>query len=96
MTQSLLGFTFEVCDVNEEHGNMVHNYLLDKNKYIGWDHGDPLSLDSFTGSPRADPPDEAPSDDDNQHGIAAVSTSPSPFGINVMPCAFLFKWCVFI
>ena len=32
--ESLLSSTFQVCDVNDGHGNMVHGFLLDKNDSI--------------------------------------------------------------
>ena len=63
--ESLLCLTFQVREVNEEHGNMVHNYLLDKNGSIDWGNADTIPLASLTGSPPADPPDYNPSSDDN-------------------------------
>ena len=60
--KSLLCLTFQVRDVNKEYGNMVHNYLLNKNDSINWDNDDTLSLASLTGSLPADPPDDDSSD----------------------------------
>ena len=91
--ESLLCLTFQVRDVNEEHGNMVHNYLLDKNGSIDWGNADTIPLASLTGSPPADPPDDDPSDDNDQHkphgllGNGIISSgppAPSPSSIALL------------
>ena len=50
--ETLLCLTFQVCDVNNEHRNMILSYLLEKNGSIDWDNDDTLSLVSLPGSTR--------------------------------------------
>ena len=71
--ESLLCLTFQARDVNNEHGNMVHDYLLDKNFSINWDNDDTISLVSFSESPPADLPDYDLSDIDDQHKLSMSS-----------------------